>query len=198
MRDDEYKTIAGNSEGSYKEKGSKFLAFAFPVDHTEDVKTKLEYLRKKYHDARHHCYAYRLGIKPEEFRYNDDGEPSGTAGKPIYGQIVSNGLTNILIVVVRYFGGIKLGTGGLIRAYKAAAKDAIERAALVQKTVTEEIHLSFPYERLNDIMKIIKEEDLAIQRQDFRERCEIVVLIRRSEKNKLSERTSAYGDVFFL
>lgn len=195
MRDDEYMTISETAEGSYKEKGSKFLAFAFPVDDTEQVKAQLDFLRKKYHDARHHCYAYRLGIKPDEFRYNDDGEPSGTAGKPIYGQIVSSGLTNILVVVVRYFGGVKLGTGGLIRAYKAAAKDALEHGEKIRRIVTASVRLSFPYDRLNDIMRIIKEENLAVQSQEFREFCEIVVVIRRSEINVLAERTKVFTDV---
>ncbi len=130
---DEYRTLQEESRGLYKEKGSRFISIAVPVESAGDVKSQLESLRKQYHDARHHCYAYRLGEPPYEFRYNDDGEPSGTAGKPIFGQIQSFDLTNILIVVVRYFGGVKLGTGGLIQAYRSAAKEAIENGRIVTK-----------------------------------------------------------------
>ena len=149
---DEYKTLQETSQGLYKEKGSKFIAIAAPTGSLDEVRLQLEMLRKQYHDARHHCYAYRLGEEPYEIRYNDDGEPSGTAGKPIFGQIQSFGLTNVLIVVVRYFGGVKLGTGGLIQAYKTAAKDAIENGKIITKIWTGKLEIRFNYLQMNDVI----------------------------------------------
>jgi uncharacterized YigZ family protein len=179
--DDTYRTISGSSQGVYKEKGSKFIARAYPVHTEEEVKEKLRALRKEYHDARHHCFAYCLGPDRSAYRVNDDGEPSGTAGKPIFGQIQSKDLTNILIVVVRYFGGIKLGIPGLINAYRTSAKEAIENTKILTKTVNEEYIISFEYQVINDIMRILKEESASILHQDFTENtCTVRFHIRRS------------------
>lgn len=156
IQEDTYKTIIGVAEGIYTEKRSKFIAIAIPVHTVEEIKQHLDIYQKKYYDARHVCYAYMLGHERKDFRANDNGEPSGTAGKPILGQINSNGLTDILIVVVRYFGGIKLGTSGLIVAYKAAAAEAIANATIIEKTVDDEIAVAFEYPFMNDVMRIVK------------------------------------------
>ena len=157
MVQDTYKTIADVSEGLYTEKRSKFIAVALPVKTVEEIKEHLEVYQKKYYDARHVCYAYMLGHERKDFRANDNGEPSGTAGKPILGQINSNELTDILVIVVRYFGGIKLGTSGLIVAYKAAAAEAIAAATIQEKTVDDEVTVLFEYPFMNDVMRIVKE-----------------------------------------
>jgi uncharacterized YigZ family protein len=193
--DDSYKSISAISKGSYKEKGSKFFSFAFPVISEEEVKEKLAMLRKEYHDARHHCYAYRLGYDKSVFRINDDGEPSGTAGRPIFGQIVSRDLTRILIVVIRYFGGIKLGVPGLINAYKSAAVDALDKAIIVNKTIHEEYHVRFDYGVMNSVMKILKEEHADIINQEFGNSCKLDFSIRRSSGNKISARLQKISDV---
>ena len=159
---DVYKTITAPAEGEYSEKRSKFLAFIHPVHTIDEVKEQVEHYQKKYYDARHCCYAYMLGHERKDFRANDNGEPSGTAGKPILGQINSYGLTDVLIVVIRYFGGIKLGTSGLIQAYKAAAIEAIQAARIIEKTVDEEITFFFEYPFMNSVMRIVKEEEPAI------------------------------------
>jgi len=186
---DEYKTLKAISEGLYKEKGSRFIALAIPVSTLDEVKTQLERIRKEYYDARHHCYAYRIGEDPGEVRYNDDGEPSGTAGKPIFGQIQSYNLTNILIVVVRYFGGIKLGTGGLMQAYKTSSRDAVENGIIINKVWTTSLKITFEYQKMNDAMRVIKEENLKIIRQETTEKCVITLEIRKGNlegiKNKL-------------
>jgi uncharacterized YigZ family protein len=189
MDEDQYLTIAGTSEGIFKEKGSKFIAIAVPVHSVEQARSELESIRKKYHDARHHCYAYKIGRDDEaEYRYNDDGEPSGTAGKPIYGQIESFGLSHILIVVIRYFGGIKLGTGGLIQAYKAAARDALENAKIITRTRYAPLTIMFPYPAMNDIMRCIKEEDLDIRDQEFTLEGKITLNIRLGRYEMTKER----------
>lgn len=175
-----YLTIAGEAEGIYKDKGSKFLAFAVPAESIEDVKEQLEQFRQRYHDARHVCYAYMLGAERQDYRANDDGEPSGTAGRPILGQINSRQLTNILIVVVRYFGGILLGTGGLITAYKEAASDALSRAEIVEKDVMIGKTLRFPYEKMNEVMRLLKDTQAVITRQDFDGECIIECNIKLS------------------
>ncbi|MCD7973662.1 MAG: YigZ family protein [Candidatus Azobacteroides sp.] len=195
--EDTYHTIAGKSEGIYKEKSSKFLSFAFPVKNTEEVKRILEQFRKEYYDARHICYAYMLGHEKKDFRANDDGEPSGTAGKPILGQINSHDLTDILILVVRYFGGIKLGTSGLIIAYKTAAADAISNNTIVERTVDKEISFSFEYPFMNDVMRIVKEENPEIISQDFDMDCRMVLRIRKSEFPKLVHRLSKVESLVF-
>ncbi len=181
MFDDTYKTIAAPSEGLYKEKGSKFLAFAYPVRTIEEVKGHLEQLRKDYFDARHHCYAYILGARKDAFRANDDGEPSGTGGRPIHGQLLSADLTDTLIVVVRYFGGILLGASGLANAYKTAARDAIDHATVIEKTIDTRYRLGFAYETMNDVMRILKEYDLKPEKQDFNLDCSLEVAIRQSQ-----------------
>jgi len=156
----EYKTIVFESQGIYKEKGSKFLAFAYPVRTEDEVKEKIDFLRKKYYDARHYCYAYRLGADGERYRANDDGEPANTAGKPILGQLMAHELTNVLVVVVRYFGGILLGTGGLVQAYKQAAADALANTEIVKDAVTETFQLTFDYQDMNRVMKVVKDMNL--------------------------------------
>ncbi len=178
---DTYLTIAGNSEGLYKEKGSKFIALAFPVQTEEEVKEILVDLRKQYHDARHHCYAYILGFKGENWRANDDGEPSSTAGKPIHGQLLSRKLTNTLVVVIRYFGGTKLGVSGLITAYKTAASEALDAATIVEKTVKDIYNISFAYPATNEVMRLIKDEDLAVINQVFDTSCSVTIGIRQSK-----------------
>ena len=185
---DEYRTIATISEGYYTEKRSKFLAFAHHVETIDEVKGILAGYRKKYYDARHVCYAYMLGASREEFRANDDGEPSSTAGKPILGQINSNELTDILIVVVRYYGGVNLGTSGLIVAYREAAADAITHATIETRQVEEVITYSFSYQQMNDVMRIVKEMNPRVLSQTFDTTCEIRLSIRQSEAEQLRQR----------
>jgi uncharacterized YigZ family protein len=180
--EDTYKTIRNVSKGIYRDKGSRFLAFAIPVSSQGEIKAILEDYRKEYHDARHHCFAYMIGYDKSIWRSNDDGEPSGTAGKPILGQINSNDLTNILIIVVRYFGGTLLGVSGLITAYRSAAAEAIAGAEITECTVREYYRLKFPYTSMNDVMKIIKEENLIQSEQVFELDCNIRIGIRLSAK----------------
>ena len=187
---DEYRTIATISEGYYTEKRSKFLAFAHHVETIDEVKGIIAGYRKKYYDARHVCYAYMLGAGREEFRANDDGEPSSTAGKPILGQINSNELTDILIVVVRYYGGVNLGTSGLIVAYREAAADAITHATIETRQVEEVITYSFSYPQMNDVMRIVKEMNPRVLSQTFDTTCEIRLSIRKSEAEQLRQRLS--------
>ena len=188
IQEDTYKTIIGVAEGIYTEKRSKFIAIAIPVHTVEEIKQHPDIYQKKYYDARHVCYAYMLGHERKDFRANDNGEPSGTAGKPILGQINSNGLTDILIVVVRYFGGIKLGTSGLIVAYKAAAAEAIANATIIEKTVDDEIAVAFEYPFMNDVMRIVKEEEPEILEQSYDMDCLMKLRIRRSMMGKLRAR----------
>jgi uncharacterized YigZ family protein len=185
---DVYKTIAIVSEGYVIEQRSKFISHAIPVQTPEEAKEKIDAFRKRYYDARHVCWAYMLGAERLQFRVTDDGEPSSTAGKPILGVINSRGLTNILIVVVRYFGGIKLGTSGLIAAYRAAASAAIATAEIIEKTVDEIITINFAYPFLNEVMKIVKETNPQILAQTFDMNCEMSLQIRRSEMEKLKNR----------
>lgn len=184
-QEDTYRTITALSEGIYTEKRSKFIAIALPVRTLEEVKQHLETYQKKYYDARHVCYAYMLGYERLNFRANDNGEPSGTAGKPILGQINSNELTDILIIVVRYFGGIKLGTSGLIVAYKAAAAEAISNATIIEKTVDDDVTVVFEYPFMNDIMRIVKEDEPEILEQSYDMDCLMKLRIRRSMMPKL-------------
>jgi len=190
MFDDTYHTISGPAEGLYKEKGSKFIALAFPVSSEEMVKHKLEEIRKSYHDARHHCYAYVLGFDKSAHRYNDDGEPSGTAGRPIFGQLQSKDLTNTLVIVIRYFGGIKLGVSGLIGAYKSATADALNQARILDLTVNDVYELSYEYPLMNEVMRVIKDEGLKIIEQDFQISCKLTFLIRKNYSNRIYERFS--------
>ncbi|MBQ8127750.1 MAG: YigZ family protein [Prevotella sp.] len=186
---DEYKTITTTiGEGFYSEKRSKFLAFAHHVETVDEVKDLIAQYRKKYYDARHVCYAYMLGAGRDEFRANDDGEPSSTAGKPILGQINSNELTDVLIVVVRYYGGVNLGTSGLIVAYREAAADAIAHATIETRQVEEVVTYDFPYVMMNDVMRIVKEMQPRIVGQTFDNTCQIRLSIRRSEAPQLRER----------
>ena len=185
MFDDTYRTIKGPAEGLYKEKGSKFLAFAFPVRSTDEVKQHLEALRKEYLDARHHCYAYILGPTKDVYRVNDDGEPSGTGGRPIHGQLLSADLTDTLIVVVRYFGGVLLGASGLANAYKTAARDAIEHAEIVEKTIDVRYRLQFEYVLMNDVMRIVKEFGLTPMNQDYNLDCRLELSVRQSQSVRL-------------
>jgi uncharacterized YigZ family protein len=186
--DDSYKTLEGSSEGIYREKGSRFLAFGFPVQNEEEIRNIIAGLRKKYHDARHHCYAYRLGPTGEAYRVNDDGEPSGTAGKPIYGQLLSGNLTYVLVVVVRYFGGTLLGTGGLITAYRSATADMLSHAKLTVRLVEVNVRLCFPYDMLNTVMRILKEESISPGEADYNTICTLVVKVRASFLDKFISR----------
>ena len=185
MFDDTYHTIKAPSEGLYKEKGSKFLAFAFPVRTVDEVKQHLDKLRKDYFDARHHCYAYILGADKAAWRANDDGEPSGTGGRPIHGQLLSADLTDTLIVVVRYFGGILLGASGLANAYKVAARDAISHAQIIEKTIDVRYRLHFEYALLNDVMRVVKDFALVPQNQDFNLDCRLDLEVRQSQSVRL-------------
>ena len=186
--DDTYRTIRYLSEGYYTEKRSRFLSFALPVRTPDEVKTQVDAYRKKYYDARHVCWAYMLGPDRTTFRANDDGEPSSTAGKPILGQINSNNLTDILIIVVRYFGGIELGTSGLIVAYRTAAAEAIAAAHIEERTVDETITITFEYPHLNSVMRIVKEDKPEVLTQSFELTCEMTLRIRQSRMDALKSR----------
>lgn len=185
---DEFKTITNVGEGTYSEKRSKFLAFSHHVESEDDIRELLAFYRKKYFDVRHVCYAYMLGAERKIFRANDDGEPSSTAGKPILGQINSSGLTDILIVVVRYYGGVNLGTGGLIVAYKTAAAAAIENSVVETRQVEEIITYNFPYVMMNNVMRVVKEMKPRILSQTYDTTCEIKLSIRLSEAEILKAR----------
>lgn len=188
MADDTYKTISAAVDSCYTEKRSRFIAYAVPVRTVEEVKEQVDKFKKQYYDARHVCWAYMLGPERITFRSNDDGEPSGTAGKPILGQINSLGLTDLLVVVVRYFGGIKLGTGGLIVAYKTAAAEVLSIADIEERTVDEVMTVQFEYPFMNGIMRIIKEDNPVVLSQSFDMNCEMTLRIRKSEADKLRNR----------
>jgi uncharacterized YigZ family protein len=191
---DTYKTIIAPTEGIYKEKGSKFLSFAIPVSSADEVKEIVKNYRKEYYDSRHVCYAYMLGADRKEFRANDDGEPSGTAGRPILGQINSRELTNILVIVVRYFGGILLGTGGLVVAYKEATTDALDQAEVCEKTVDETIAILFDYVLMNEVMRVIKDTNAQILGQSFEDQCAMQLSIRKQDAALLSSKLAKiYG-----
>ncbi|HEY4787944.1 MAG TPA: YigZ family protein [Bacteroidales bacterium] len=194
-RTDTYLTISHPSTGIFKDKGSKFLSFAYPVSNDKDIKEIVEKLKKQYFDARHHCYAYRLGAERLTFRANDDGEPSGTAGKPILGQIDSRGLTNVLIVVVRYFGGILLGTGGLINAYRNASADALSNASVIQKYVHAVYKLTFSYDQMNNVMKVIKDSDLEAFEQNFELTCSMKIRMKLSVEEAILAKLSLMNEV---
>ncbi|QVY65714.1 YigZ family protein [Polaribacter sp. Q13] len=186
MLEDVYKTIEKSSEETlFKEKGSKFFGYAFPVLSEEDVKEHLEVLKKKHHSARHFCYAYQLGIEKIRFRANDDGEPNNSAGLPIYGQIQSFEVTNILIVSVRYFGGTKLGVGGLISAYKTSAQITLETADILEKTINIYYKLTFEYDMMNAVQRIIKEKNIEITNQKLEMNCEYTISIRKKESESI-------------
>ena len=193
MIDDTYKMLSTPGEGLYKEKGSKFLAFAFTVFSEEEVKQALAEYKKKYYDARHHCYAFMIGPERTCFRSSDDGEPSGTAGKPILNQILSKEVTNVCIVVVRYFGGIKLGVPGLINAYKTAARDALDNAQIVEKTVNEVYSLQFGYPLMNEVMRVMKEADLEQLNPRFEMDCYLEFSTRKNDAEKI---VSKFNNIF--
>ncbi|UJP67054.1 IMPACT family protein [Mongoliitalea daihaiensis] len=193
--EDSYLTLAGNSEAIYKEKGSKFLAFAYPVSSEEEIKEHLESLRKKYFDARHHCYAYMLGKEMTQYRANDDGEPNHSAGDPILGQIRSNQLTNVLIVVIRYFGGTKLGVSGLIQAYKTAAGEAIAANTIVTEILCSTVSVSFDYIQMNQVMKIIKDYQLDILEQTFDNTCLMKIKVRQALTTEVREKFAEVANV---
>jgi len=187
---DSYKTIKSVSEGIYKERGSKFIAFAYPVFQEEEIKAIIEKTRKAHHNARHHCFAYILGSEGDTWRVNDDGEPSGTGGRPILGQIRSRNLTNILIVVSRYFGGSLLGVSGLTNAYKSAAMSALDNAEIIDHIIQEFYEIEFPYSVMNDVMMVIKEENITQSKQSFDLECRVMLNFRSSGSEKILNRLS--------
>jgi uncharacterized YigZ family protein len=186
--DDQYHTIEKTTEGFFRDKGSRFISFAIPVTTETEVKEQLEVLRKKYHDATHHCFAYVLGSEKSAWRANDDGEPSGTAGRPIYGVIQSTDLTNILLVVIRYYGGVKLGVPGLINAYRTAAREAVNAASIITRTVSEVYRIEYPYEQMNDVMKILKDEGTTVISTEFGMTCVVEFAVRRNDVNRILSR----------
>ena len=186
---DTYRSIAARSEGLYKDNGNRFLAFACPVETEEEVKEIVDALRKEYHDARHHCFAYRLGLDGARWRANDDGEPSGSAGRPILGQIDSAGLSDVLVVVVRYFGGVKLGIPGLIRAYKTATQEALAAAQAVEKTAARRFRITFDYLSMNAVMRVLKDLDIPQSGQSFGNECSMDVRVRLSQYEDFLART---------
>lgn len=183
--EDSFKTIKSPTEGLYKDKGSKFLSFAFPVKDEDEINQILEETKKKYYDARHHCYAWMLGEEKNRYRENDDGEPSNTAGKPILGQILSKDVSNVLIIVVRYFGGTLLGTGGLIQAYKTAARQALDSAKIIDKYIYHIYQIKFSYEDMNIVMTVIKDMDLEQFDQVFELNCSLKIKVKRSLVEKV-------------
>lgn len=185
-----YHTVREPTEGIYKEKGSKFISFAYPVSSEADIKARIELLKKRYFDAHHHCYAWMLGPEKQKFRAFDDGEPHHSAGDPILGQIRSREITNVLVVVVRYFGGVKLGVGGLISAYKLAAEDVLKKTTAIEIEVTEEVELVFDYLLTSDVMRFIKDLDLKIVDQKFEEASTLKILLPLKQKEKLVEKLS--------
>lgn len=187
---DSFLTIMSPSKGIYKEKGSTFIGYLFHVEDEESVKEHLKEIKKEHYDARHHCYAYLLGKEGNIWRANDDGEPSGTGGRPILGQIRSKSLSNILIIVVRYFGGILLGTSGLANAYKAAAEDAIRNGVIETQTIYEKYRLFFPYELMNNIMKVLKEENLKPFNQQYELTCSVDIMVRQSASERILNKFS--------
>ena len=189
---DTYKSVSGVSEGLYKELGSRFISFAIPVESQEEVKDRLNAIRKEYHDARHVCSAFRIGLEGKEWRASDDGEPSGTGGRPVLAAIDSAGLSDVLIAVVRYFGGIKLGVPGLARAYREAAADALRKAETIEKVAGEWRRISFGWELMPEVMKMVKEMELPQRAQDFSESCTMEVRVRLNLMQDFLERTSKF------
>ena len=190
MDSDTYKTITLPSRGIYKEKGSRFVSIAIPVSDQEEIKPNIDKIKKEHHEAKHHCYAYIIGHERLVWRVNDDGEPSGTAGRPILGQINSYGLTNVIIVVSRYFGGTLLGVSGLINAYRSAAASAIDNAGIIEKTLHEYYEITYPYTTMNDVMRILKEENIGQSEQSFDLECRILLNFRVTVKEKILHRLS--------
>ncbi len=195
MFEDTYKTISAPATGSYSEKRSKFLAYAFPVKTETQVKERLTEIQKKHNDARHHCYAYILGPNKDAYRMNDNGEPSGTAGRPIHGQLLSKDLTDTLVIVVRYFGGIKLGVSGLQNAYKIAAKEALDAANIVEKTIDETYEVVFDYLQMNSVMQLMKDPYVTIISQQSDMNCTIRFSVRRREADRIVTALKKVGEV---
>lgn len=189
---DTFFSISSPSEGLYKDNGSRFIALAYPVETEEEIKGIIDSLKKEYHDARHHCYAYRLGLDGAKFRANDDGEPSGSAGRQILGQLDSAGLSDVLVVVVRYFGGIKLGIPGLIRAYRTSTADALSKAEVVEKVAGKNYRLTFDYLAMNDVMKVLKDLNIPQSNQDFGTSCSIDVRVRLSQEKDFLDRLEKF------
>jgi uncharacterized YigZ family protein len=196
MSGDSYRTIRHYSRGLYKDRGSKFFAFACPVQDEDEIKDILEKLRREYHDASHHCFAWKIGTSNQLSRANDDGEPSNTAGRPILGQIEKYDLTNILVVVVRYFGGTLLGTAGLIRAYREAGGDALKNSEIIIKIINVIIEIKFPFTAMNQVMKAIKEEQGELLRQDFNNECNLIVSVWRQKSGQLTGKLKRIENVY--
>ncbi len=194
--EDIYRSISSNSRGLFKDNGSRFIAFAYPVETEEEVKDIVASLKKEYHDARHHCYAYRLGYNGDRFRANDDGEPSSTAGRPILGQIDSRQLKDVLVVVVRYFGGIKLGVPGLIRAYRTSAADALDNASITEKIAGKRFRINFSYLGMNPVMKVMKDMGLDMLKQSFDMNCMIETVVRLSQVDDFTDALSKVEGCF--
>jgi uncharacterized YigZ family protein len=197
MESDSFFTIKFESEGVFKDKGSKFIAKAYPVENEEQVKEILAMLRKEYYDARHHCYAYRINPEEEQYRSNDDGEPSGTAGKPILNQLLSRELMNVLVVVIRYFGGIKLGVSGLINAYKTTTIEAIENSKIVKRFIYRQIEIRFEYPMMNSVMRLVKEEDVEVLEQKFDLNCVIKIKIKKNDLEKIISMLEEMREISF-
>ena len=193
MEDDIYQTIESVSEGLFKDKGSKFIAYAFPVETETEVKEILLRIKKDHHSARHHCYAWRIGTETIQYRANDDGEPSSTAGKPILGQLQSFNITNTLVVVVRYFGGTLLGVSGLINAYKNAAADALKNANIVSRQIEKLWQLDFTYNELSEVMNLVKLENLTVISTRFEEKCELIYSVRKNNEQKIA---ANFGNIY--
>lgn len=198
MITDLYNTIENESTGYFKDKGSKFYSYAFPLQNENDVKEIIAKLKKEHHSARHHCYAWRLGTENIQYRANDDGEPSSTAGKPILGQLQSYEITNILVVVVRYFGGTLLGVSGLINAYKNATIDVLENSKIQEKRIEKKYKISFTYNELNEVMQILKQENYNIVSTDFQENCELIFSVRKSEAEKAEKIFNDFYKIRFI
>jgi len=190
-----YQSVSGQGYAIFREKASKFIAYGLPASNEEEVKKHLETLRKTHYDANHHCYAYRMGFENVLYRINDDGEPSGSAGKPIYGQILSLGLSDVLVVVIRYFGGTKLGIPGLINAYRTAAREALLQMPVISKTVMSQFNVTFNYPMINEVMRILKEEGVKIIHQSSEERCTITFQIRKGLIDKMVTRFARLKDI---
>ena len=196
--EDSYLTISEESEGFYKEKGSKFIAYAYPVKNETEVKEYLNALKKKYYDARHHCFAFIIGRNEKHIRSSDDGEPNNSAGPPILGQIRSKGLIDTLVVVIRYFGGTKLGVGGLIHAYKTAAQDALDNNEIIEQFFSKHVFVSFEYPAMNEVMKVIKDFDLPIVKQNFEMTCTITMDVREQFLDTVTSKLAEVGTVKVL
>jgi uncharacterized YigZ family protein len=197
LSDDTYRTINAISTWIYKEKSSKFLAIAIPVTGEDEVNEQIRNIKKEYYDANHRCFAYRLGFNKEIFRFSDDGEPAGTAGKPIYGQLLSFDLTNILVVVIRYFGGTKLGVSGLINAYKTSTRELLSGSIIVTKTINDILELEFPYENMNTVMKLLKENEIKPSENSFENRCRLKISIRKSKTDHIIEKLEKINNLTY-